>query len=93
MGVATTLKYLNKREIPIQKFNYSLDKRYQNFDKFFAAMQVSHDGENINIINLKPTKVKTIDDEKMHDHHTHTDVTKDTTVNTSSEPVHHHTPC
>lgn len=49
----TTLRFLSSQEIPIQKYNYSLEKKYQNFDKFYAALKIAPDGNSFDIFNLK----------------------------------------
>ena len=45
-------------DIGVMKFNYSLDRKYQNFDKYYSVMRLSPDGKKIDIWNLKPYEAK-----------------------------------
>ena len=54
IGEQITFDYLQNRDIPVQKFNYSLDKRYQNYDHYFAILKLNIGCTKISIHNLKP---------------------------------------
>ena len=46
--------YLKNKEISCQKYNYSLEQRYQNQDHYIATLQLSKCGKKLLIYNLKP---------------------------------------
>jgi len=62
--------FLQKNKIPCFKYNYSLDEEVQNFCSFPSYIQVSEDGEELIIINKKPTE-KLVDYNSEMLYHTH----------------------
>lgn len=58
MGVTDTKNFLRNREIACQKYNYSLDKRYQNLDHYVATLRLSKDAKTLHIYNIKPQEYK-----------------------------------
>lgn len=49
---------MKNKEISCRKYNYSLDKRVQNSDHYYATLQLSEDGTKFIINNLKPKEYK-----------------------------------
>ena len=47
------LLHLKSSEIPVLKYNYTIDK-YLNMDHFFSTLRLSEDGKQMLIYNLKP---------------------------------------
>jgi hypothetical protein len=54
IGITDTKNFLRNREIACQKYNYSLDKRYQNLDHYVATLRLSKDAKTFIIHNIKP---------------------------------------
>lgn len=46
------------REIPCQKYNYNVDAEVQSFEKYPAALTLSHDFKQLKVYNIKPVNFK-----------------------------------
>lgn len=55
--------FLAGREIPCQKFNYNVDTEVQSFDRYPAALTLSHDFKQLKVYIIKPVNFKKEDDE------------------------------